>query len=111
MNRLTCRLAPAFWILFGTAYGQTTTASLFGVVRDTTGAVVPQVRVVARGQSTSFTRESLTNATGDYLITNLPVGQYAVTFEKPGVCRSDSYSGYEKMSLGKSRLVCCTSTS
>ena len=81
------RVALVFVLLLRTAYGQTTTASLFGVVRDTTGAVVPQARVVARDRSTSFTRESLTDSSGDYLITNLPVGQYAVTFEKAGFRR------------------------
>ena len=66
----------------------TTTASLFGVVRrDTTGAIVPQVRVNARDRSTSFARDTVTDSTGSYLITNLPVGRYAVTFEKEGFRR------------------------
>src|SRR5262245_50159425 len=41
MIRWTGRHAPVILFVLGTAYGQTTTASLFGVVRDTTGAVVP----------------------------------------------------------------------
>jgi hypothetical protein len=36
--------------------------------------LVPQVRVVARDRSTSFTRDTLTDGNGAYLITNLPVG-------------------------------------
>jgi hypothetical protein len=47
---------------FFIANGQTTTATLLGVVRDDSGAAV------------SFTRTGVSNDTGAYLITNLPLG-------------------------------------
>ena len=66
---------------------QTTTATLLGVVRDASGAIVPQTQVTARNVSTSFTRSATADETGTYLIPNLPVGQYSVTAEKVGFRR------------------------
>ena len=73
--------------LFGNANGQTTTATLFGVVRDDSGAVVPQAKITARNTATSFARTGSTNETGAYLITNLPVGPYSLLIEKDGFRR------------------------
>ncbi len=78
-----------WWLAFAaaTALGQTTTATLFGVVRDASGAVIPEARVTARNVSTSFERSAASDATGAYLITNLPVGQYSLLVEKDGFRR------------------------
>src|SRR5689334_5688628 len=69
------------------AYGQTTTATLFGVVRDESGAVIAEAKVTARNTATSFTRTRLSDETGAYLITNLPVGPYSLVVEKEGFRR------------------------
>src|SRR3954463_8385198 len=69
------------------ANGQTTTATLFGVARDDSGAVVSAAKVTARNTATSFTRTALSNETGAYLITNLPVGPYSLAIEKGGFRR------------------------
>ena len=84
-RRLPCLTAAllfcgSFWI----ASAQTTTATLFGVVRDDSGAVVPEAKITARNTATSFTRTGLSNETGAYLITNLPVGPYSLAVEKEG---------------------------
>jgi hypothetical protein len=68
------------------AFGQTT-ASVFGVVRDSSGAIVPQVVVGAHHTATGLTREVRSDDSGDYLITNLPVGPYSISFEKAGFRR------------------------
>src|SRR5436309_1223768 len=86
------KLPSAFAILFlaaasRTALPQTTTATLLGVVRDGTGAVVPQTQVTARNVLTSFSRSAQTDESGSYLITNLPVGEYSVTAERHGFRR------------------------
>ena len=72
---------------FQIANGQTTTATLFGVVRDDSGAVVPEAKVTARNTATSFERTGSSNDTGAYLITNLPVGPYSLLIEKAGFRR------------------------
>jgi len=67
---------------------QTTTASLVGVVRDNSGAVIPQVEITAENAATSFTRAILSDESGSYLITNLPVGEYTVTALKAGFSKN-----------------------
>ena len=69
------------------ASGQTTTATLFGVVHDNSGAVVPEAKITARNTATSFTRTVSSNETGAYLITNLPLGPYSLLVEKDGFKR------------------------
>ena len=68
-------------------HAQTTTGTLFGVVRDTSGAVLPQVEVKATQTSTSLARIVKTDDQGEYLITNLPIGQYSLAAEKAGFRR------------------------
>jgi hypothetical protein len=85
MVRISQRVALLF-VACGIAHAQIT-ASVFGVVRDSSGAVVPQVRVTARNLSTSFSREARTDENGSYLITNLPLGEYSVDFQKSGFRR------------------------
>lgn len=74
--------------LAGTAlHAQSTTATLFGVVRDTSGGILPQVDITATQIATSFTRKVKTDDKGEYLITNLPVGQYSLAAGKAGFRR------------------------
>ena len=68
----------------GMALAQTSTASLFGIARDSSGAVIPGAAVTATNTGTTFTRTATTDGTGAYLITNLPVGAYTLTVEKAG---------------------------
>src|SRR5437867_4671854 len=66
---------------------QNTTATMFGVVRDSSGAVIPQAQLTARNVSTAFARNATSDDTGAYLISNLPVGQYSLQAEKAGFRR------------------------
>ena len=66
---------------------QNTTATMFGVVRDSSGAVIPEAKVSARNVSTGFARDATSDDTGAYLISNLPVGQYSLQAEKAGFRR------------------------
>jgi hypothetical protein len=71
------------------ASGQTTTATLFGVVHDNSGAVIPEAKITARNTATSCTRTVSSNDTGAYLITNLPLGPYSLLIEKEGFKATD----------------------
>ncbi len=64
---------------------QTTTGTMFGVVRDSTGAVVPQAHVTAAHGTTTFSRNAVTDDNGAYLIPNLPIGPYTVSIDKLGL--------------------------
>lgn len=66
---------------------QTTTGTIFGVLRDGSGAVIPQAQVTARNVATSLQRVASTDESGTYVISNLPVGQYSLSAEKAGFRR------------------------
>ncbi|MBA2604923.1 MAG: carboxypeptidase regulatory-like domain-containing protein, partial [Acidobacteria bacterium] len=71
-------LAPAL------AAGQTGAASLTGIVTDDSGAAVPGAAVIATSQATNVEYTGLSNATGNYTITSVPVGAYVVRAELSG---------------------------
>ena len=58
----------------GLVFGQNFSAAITGVVRDATGAVVPQASVTVRNVETGLTRVTETGANGDYNVPSLPVG-------------------------------------
>jgi hypothetical protein len=64
---------------FGQA--QANAADIEGLVKDPTGAVVPNAAVTARNASTNFTRAAITNDEGLYRIVNVPPGDYEITVE------------------------------
>ena len=69
-------------ILSASAYAQ---SSLAGVVKDSSGAVLPGVVVeVASPVLIEKTRSAITDGTGQYRISDLPPGTYVVTFTLSG---------------------------
>ena len=63
----------------------TTAGAVAGVVRDTTGAVLPGVTVEAASPALiEKVRSGVTNEQGQFQIVNLPPGAYTVTFTLPG---------------------------
>lgn len=59
-------------------------ASITGTVQDSTGAVVPQAKVTAHNQATNEERSVLTDGAGEFRISSLSPGNYAVRVEKTG---------------------------
>src|SRR5437773_5839097 len=72
------------------ALGQTTTATLSGVLRDNSGAVIPGAKVSVRNSSTETMRETNTNEPDRYNLTNLGPGQYEVRAERVGFSTAQS---------------------
>ncbi len=71
-----------FLLLPTFTYAQTT---LVGVVRDASGAVLPGVTVEASSSALiEKTRSAISDGSGQYRITELPPGNYAVAFMLPG---------------------------
>jgi hypothetical protein len=60
------------------------TATLNGVVRDPSGAVIPQATVTLHNIDTSTERESLTNDSGLYVFVSVLPGEYALKVTKDG---------------------------
>ena len=64
-------------------YGQAT-GSFSGIVSDKTGSVISGATVRATSQSTGLSREAKTDESGHYLITLLPVANFAIRVEFQG---------------------------
>jgi hypothetical protein len=65
-------------------HAQVLTVTVQGRVYDSTGAAISQAAVKAVNTATGYSRSTTANATGDYQLTSLPVGDYTVTAEKAG---------------------------
>ena len=63
------------------AVAQTGAASLTGIVTDQSGATVPGATVTATNQATNVEYTAVSNQTGNYTVTALPVGTYVVKAE------------------------------
>jgi len=60
------------------AQGQVVNGTIFGTVRDPSGAVIPQVTVSAKNVETGAVRRATTDATGTYQVLSVPAGDYEV---------------------------------
>jgi Carboxypeptidase regulatory-like domain len=60
------------------------TGSLSGIVRDSSGAVLPGVTVTAVNPATGLSRTATSDAGGSWSIQVLPVGRYTLSFELDG---------------------------
>src|SRR5262245_32016674 len=76
------RLAYSFWsvsliLTIGCAlvWAQAT-AQISGTARDQSGAVLPGVEITATQTDTGIARNTITNESGSYVLTNLPLGPY-----------------------------------
>ena len=66
------------------ALAQLTTADILGTVTDSTGAVVPKANITLVNLDTNLQRTTVSNDSGEYDFTLLPVGRYSVTVKIAG---------------------------
>jgi hypothetical protein len=78
---LVCALGGAQF-LFGQG---TDLGTIRGLVTEATGAMVPNARVVILDLVTNTTRETKTNAEGEYRVFGLSSGKYQVSVSAPGM--------------------------
>jgi len=86
---MQCRLSLGFlticWIVVSvTAVAQQNTGTILGVVKDSSGAVVPGAGVTMVNEETSLTRTVTTGENGAFRAPALPVGHYTVRVELAG---------------------------
>ncbi|HXS98462.1 MAG TPA: carboxypeptidase regulatory-like domain-containing protein [Candidatus Limnocylindrales bacterium] len=74
---LMCVTALAGW-------SQTVTATILGTVTDASGAVVQNAKVSVTETQTGVAHTLQTNESGNYILTNVPPGVYAVSVEANG---------------------------
>jgi len=70
--------------IFHSGWSQEVTASITGTVSDPSGAAVPGATVTATSQERGVSFSAVTNDSGLYRITQLPVGTYTLKIEKGG---------------------------
>jgi len=66
------------------AMAQETTGGLQGTVKDPSGAVVPNAKVVVTSSALVGSKELLTDTSGYYRFANLPPGSYTITVTAAG---------------------------
>src|SRR5579863_9083399 len=81
-NRLLALLCGTLLASLG-AHAQSTSL-LRGTITDPQGAVIVEATVTLQNAQTGFTRQSLSNANGEYQFLQVVPGPYVVTVEKPG---------------------------
>ena len=84
MNYKRILTGVLFLILLSSNVWSQSTAQISGSVKDQTGAVLPGVEVTATQTATGLVRTALTDESGSYTITNLPIGPYRLEAALPG---------------------------
>jgi len=68
----------------GVLHAQVTSGTLFGTVKDPSGAVVVSATVTITNPAVGLSRILTTSGSGDFVAPNLPPGTYRITVEAPG---------------------------
>jgi Carboxypeptidase regulatory-like domain len=71
-------------LLANLSYTQVDRSGLSGTVTDSSGSLLPHAHVTVIQNSTGLRRETVSDASGDYSIPQLPVGTYSVTIQHQG---------------------------
>ncbi len=86
-SKLSNALCVAIAFMFP-AFAQVTTAELSGIITDPTGAAVGKVKITAANTETGQSKETISDDSGSYLITQLPPGIYNLSAEVSGFRKS-----------------------
>lgn len=82
-------------------FGQVGNGTITGTITDPTGAVVPGAAVEAKNAETGVVYTSVSTNTGNYAITNLPVGAYDVTVKSQGF----KLYTHARLSVGATQII------
>src|SRR5580700_2285127 len=78
-------LSGAIFLLISiSTWAQLPTGTILGVVKDASGAVIPDATLTIHSTETDLTRKSVTDSSGSYRVPALPVGHYTVMVEHAG---------------------------
>jgi outer membrane receptor protein involved in Fe transport len=90
MSRTMCRVITQVVMalcLAAPAYAQVDRATLTGIVRDPSGAVIAKAQVKIMSLATNSQNTAMTSTDGTYLLVNLAPGEFLVQVEAPGFQR------------------------
>ncbi len=74
----------AAWLCSSPAFAQTSFGTITGVVRDSTGAVLPDATITVTNENTGLTRQVTTDGSGNYLVSSLQPSVYTLSAELGG---------------------------
>src|SRR5687767_1268593 len=87
--RRFCLMLLVSGMVLGTTASAQQTGTLAGTVRDAQGGVLPGATITASSPAMiGGARTTVTGATGTYQLTNLPPGEYIISFELGGFAPS-----------------------
>ncbi|HEX4950725.1 MAG TPA: carboxypeptidase-like regulatory domain-containing protein, partial [Blastocatellia bacterium] len=66
------------------SWGQSTSGSITGTIKDNTGAPIVEAGVTITNPAINLTRQIITNSAGVFTVAQLPPGTYSITVEKSG---------------------------
>ena len=97
-------LTAVFLLMCASAqlFGQASTGTITGTVKDQTGAVVPGANVAITNKDTGITRNTAANGEGIFSAPSLPVGEYDVKVEMTGF-RTEV--GHATVAAGDTRTI------
>lgn len=85
---LSLTLIAFLVVLPALTFAQGETATVLGTVRDANGAVVTGATVTLRNVGTAISTVSATDSKGDYIFSNVRIGNYEITIEADGFDRT-----------------------
>jgi len=88
MMRLALQAVFAGFVFCSFALAQEVTAGVYGVVQDSTSAVIPGATIRVTNAGTGLTRQTTTDESGNFSLPLLPIGTYSITAEANGFKKS-----------------------
>jgi hypothetical protein len=84
LSGVLCFASLALTLLFPLSAAADVTATVYGTVEDSTGAVIAKAPTTLTNTATNVARTILTENDGSYAFTLVPIGTYRLTVEQPG---------------------------
>jgi hypothetical protein len=82
--KITLWLSGLFLLLGGMTWGQVTTGTISGTVKDSSGAVLPGTKIVVLNDNTGISRTVEADTVGHYSASSLGLGNYRITATQDG---------------------------
>jgi hypothetical protein len=96
------------------SFAQVTSGTIFGSVKDVSGAMVPNASIIIQSADIGVTRTVTSSASGEFVVPNLPPATYSVTVEASGFkkleAKSIILSAADKLNAGDFVLQVGTTT-
>jgi hypothetical protein len=83
-NETVIRVLLFCFVMILSIKAQVVNGTIAGTVTDQGGAAIAGAKIALVNEGTGFTREVASNASGQYVASSIPTGEYVITAEQPG---------------------------